>query len=45
MTSEVADIERIGEEFATAQKRLVQYDKEVLEGLEEVGIKIPTTTE
>ena len=41
----VADIERIGEEFATAQKRLVQYDKEVLEGVEEVGIKIPTTTE
>ena|GEM_PF-2909868 len=38
-------IERIGEEFATAQKRLVQYDKEVLEGVEEVGIKIPTTTE
>ena len=43
--SRVADIERIGEEFATAQKRLVQYDKEVLEGLEELGIKIPTTTE
>lgn len=32
------NIERITEELAAAQERIAQYDKEVLEGLKELGI-------